>query len=317
MKTALYMLCLLFVFLPSNAQELEDYVQQLPGTQLEISMAAIPGGSFTMGSPETEIGRNQDEGPTREMELHPFWMSKHEVTWDLYKLYLQRSVDGQALERAKEVDLDVDAVSSATVPYVDMSLGMGTAAGLPVGNVTFKAAQHFCKWLSALTGHFYRLPTEAEWEYAARAGSEEAYFFGKDPKELEAYAWYGPNSGNSYQVVGQKLPNPFGLYDIYGNVSEWCMDQYGPEGYPGEPNAFEAVTKEYPVVVRGGSFQDGPEALRSASRQGSHPNWKVRDPQFPRSQWWFTDAPFVGFRIVRPLHTPSPEEYSMYWGDGN
>src|SRR5690606_20591536 len=279
MKTIFSILTLLLLPFVPNAQQLEEYVQDLPGTELEIPMAAIPGGSFTMGSPKTEVGRNGDEGPTRKMELEAFWMAKHEVTWDLYKLFLQRSLDGQGLEKAKDVDLDVDAVSSATVPYVDMSLGMGTGEGLPVGNVTFKAAQHFCKWLSALTGHFYRLPTEAEWEYAARAGSDEAYFFGNDPKELEAYAWYAPNSGNSYQVVGQKQPNPYGLYDIYGNVSELCMDQYGPEGYPDEVKAFEAVTKEYPVVVRGGSFKDGPEALRSASRQGSHPNWKVRDPQ--------------------------------------
>ena len=314
MKTIFSILTLLLLPFVPNAQQLEEYVQDLPGTELEIPMAAIPGGSFTMGSPKTESGRNQDEGPMRKMELEGFWMSKYEVTWDLYKLFLQRSLDGQAHEKGKEVDLDVDAVSSATVPYVDMSLGMGTGEGLPVGNVTFKAAQQFCKWLSALTGHFYRLPTEAEWEDAARAGSEDADFFGNDPKELEAYAWYASNSGNSYQIVGQKLPNPHGLHDIYGNVSEWCMDQYGPEGYPTEGKAFEAVTKEYPIVVRGGSFKDGPEALRSASRLGSHPNWKVRDPQFPRSQWWFTDAGFVGFRVVRPLQAPSPEAYSLYWG---
>src|SRR5690606_15592045 len=136
-----------------------------------IPMAAIPKGSFTMGSPKTEGGRGQGEGPERRMEVEGFWMSEHEITWDLYKLFLQRSIDGLEHNRAGEVDLEVDALSSATIPYVDMSLGMGTSEGLPVVNVTFKAAQHFCQWLSALTGHFCRLPTEAEWEYAARAGS--------------------------------------------------------------------------------------------------------------------------------------------------
>jgi len=249
-------------------------------------------------------------------------MSAHEISWELYQLFLRRTIDGEELPESrkdgpsgtKKVDLQVDAIASATIPYVDMSLGMGSGEGLPVGNVTFKAAQQFCKWLSAKTGNFYRLPTEAEWEYAARAGSSATYFFGDDPKDLEQYAWYSGNSGNSYQKVGQKLPNPFGLYDILGNVAEWTMDQYDKQGYPKKPMAFVPVAKEYPISVRGGSFQDTPEALRSANRLGSDPIWKVRDPQFPRSRWWFTDAAFVGFRVVRPLKAPSPDQYAIYWG---
>ena len=315
---------LIFLMVPMSikAQDPQPYTQQLPGTELVIPMAAIPGGSFTMGSPKGETGRKGDEGPQRELEMAPFWMSAHEISWDLYQLFLRRAIDNEELPEsqkegpsgAMEVVLQVDAISSATIPYVDMSLGMGNGEGLPVGNVTFKAAQQFCKWLSAKTGHFYRLPTEAEWEYAARAGSNTAYFFGDDPKELERYAWYAGNSGNTYHKVGEKLPNTFGLYDILGNVAEWTMDQYDKEGYPEDHRAFVPVTKEYPISVRGGSFRDAPEALRSADRLGSDPVWKVRDPQFPRSRWWFTDAAFVGFRIVRPLKAPSPEEYAIYWG---
>src|SRR5690606_4615411 len=214
-----------------------------PGTELSIPMVAIPAGSFTMGSPEGEQGRQGDEGPQRPMEVDPFWMSAHEISWDLYQLFLRRSIDKEEFPETRKVgpsgtqgvDLWLDAFSSTNIPNVYMSLGMGSVEGLLVGNCTFNAAQQFCKWLSAKTGHFYRLPTEAEWEYAARAGYRTAYFFGDDPKDLEQYAWYAGNSGDSYQKVGQKLPNPFGLYDILGNVAEWTMDQYDPEGYPQEP----------------------------------------------------------------------------------
>lgn len=313
---------LLLLPLVLEAQQHGPYVQTLPGTQLTIPMAAVPGGRYTMGSPQGEVGRDGDEDPQREMEIAPFWMSAHEVGWDLYGLFLQRSIDGAVLAETeeegplggREVVLSVDAISSATVPYVDMSLGMGKGEGLPVGNVTFKAAQQFCKWLSAKTGHFYRLPTEAEWEYAARGGSGKAYFFGDDPQDLDRYAWYAGNSDARYHKVGQKLPNPYGLYDILGNVAEWTMDQYDADGYPRDPRPFVPVTREYPISVRGGSFRDAPEDLRAANRMGSDPQWKVRDPQFPRSRWWFTDAAFVGFRIVRPLEAPSPDTYPMYWG---
>jgi len=307
-------LALLLLPLTHRTQGPEPYIQELPGTPLVIPMALIPEGTFTMGSPGGEVGRKKDEGPQRQMAMAPFWMSKHEITWDLYKLFLQRSIDHAELPGEKEVRLQVDAIASATVPYVDMSLGMGSGEGLPVGNVTFKAAQQFCKWLSAKTGHFYRLPTEAEWEYAARGGSQDPYFFGGDPRELENYAWYGGNSGDTYHKVGEKLPNPFGLYDILGNVAEWTMDQYDAEGYPKGNTDFVPVAREYPISVRGGSFKDSPQGLRSANRMGSDPVWKVRDPQFPRSKWWFTDAGFVGFRIVRPVEVPTPDQYEIYWG---
>jgi len=304
------------------AQHHDPYVQHLDGSTLEISMAAIPAGTFTMGSPPGEAGAGSDEGPQRTLEVDDFWMSETEITWELYQLYLNRSrpsagVAYDSLETdarsGETVRIGIDAVSGATMPYVDMSLGMGTGPGLPVGNVTRKAAARFCQWLSAKTGHFYRLPTEAEWEYAARAGTATPYFFGPEPDSLDAYAWYAGNSGGRYQQVGQKKPNPWGLYDILGNVAEWTLDGYDPAGYNPEAGAYVPAVKEYPGVLRGGSYKAPAEALRSAARLVSGPAWKERDPQFPRSQWWFTDAPFAGFRIVRPLHPPDPEEYEKYW----
>ncbi len=304
------------------AQHHDPYVQHLDGSTLEISMAAIPAGTFTMGSPPGEAGAGSDEGPQRTLEVDDFWMSETEITWELYQLYLNRSRPSagaayDSLETdarsGETVRIGIDAVSGATMPYVDMSLGMGSGPGLPVGNVTRKAAARFCQWLSAKTGHFYRLPTEAEWEYAARAGTATPYFFGPEPDSLDAYAWYAGNSGGRYQQVGQKKPNPWGLYDILGNVAEWTLDGYDPAGYNPEAGAYVPAVKEYPGVLRGGSYKAPAEALRSASRLASGPSWKERDPQFPRSQWWFTDAPFAGFRIVRPLHPPDPEEYEKYW----
>ena len=118
-----------------------------------------------------------------------------------------------------------------------MSFGMGKD-GFPAIAMTQHGANKFCQWLSAKTGHFYRLPTEAEWEYAARAGTTTTYFWGNDGSKLGQYAWYADNSDFKYQKVGKKKPNPWGLYDIYGNVTEWVLDQY-KEKKPGDPTIAE------------------------------------------------------------------------------
>lgn len=326
MKNKLRFLCLLFLFSYtlnySQAKKLDDYTQKIAGTELKIELVGIPGGEFLMGSPETEKNRLEDEGPVHSVKLDPFWMSKHEITWELYQLFLQRPIDDvENPNKAQEVTIKVDAVSGATIPYVDMSLGMGKGEGLPVGNITPLAASKFCKWLSAKTGHFYRLPTEAEWEYAARAGTQTAYHFGNDPSKLGEYAWYYENSEKHYHKVGLKKPNPWGLYDMYGNVAEWTLDQYLPDAYKDREgtttNPYEIATEEYPRSVRGGSYYDDAQYLRSASRFGSKERWRMRDPQFPKSIWWNTDAPFVGFRIVRDPTPPPKEDYEKYWGRNN
>lgn len=302
------------------AQEHQSYVQTVPGTTLEINMVPIPAGTYRMGSSAEDNVAKADEGPIRTLKVDAFWMAEAEITWELYKLYLNRT--GQSVPDADEnqpqvlgktVMLNPDAISGATIPYVDMSLGMGTGPGLPVGNVTRKAAARFCKWLSAKTGHFYRLPTEAEWEYAARAGNSSSYFFGTDSENLEDYAWYEGNSQGTYHPIKQKAPNPWGVYDILGNVAEWTMDGYSPEGYVLDTHSYSLPTKEYPGVLRGGNFKSSPEELRVSARLASRPVWKQRDPQFPRSKWWFTDAPFAGFRIVRPVQPPDPSEFELYW----
>ena len=293
----------------------EAYMLELPGTTQALEMVFVEGGNFQIGSPSSEKGHQRDESPQSNIEVASFWMASPETTWNLYQHFVDRDIDGRSLQKKDQalVDLDIDAVSGATTPYVDMSFGMGTD-DYPAIGMTQKAAVQFCKWLSALTGNFYRLPTEAEWEYACRAGSQTAYSHGDDASDLELYAWFEKNSNGKYHKVGQKKPNAWGLYDMHGNIAEWTLDQYEIEAYKKLAKVkWNKPLKTYPKAVRGGSWIDSAEKLRSAARRGSDPQWKMRDPQIPKSEWWHTDAPFVGFRIVRPYQTPSKKEQELYW----
>ena len=190
--------------------------------------------------------------------------------------------------------------------------------GYPAISMTQHAAQKFTQWLSAKTGRFYRLPTEAEWEYACRAGTTTAFSFGNDPADIGEYAWYWENSDYKYGKVGEKKPNPWGLYDMHGNVMEWTLDAYTEKGY--EPGATEnpwvRAKTLYPRTARGGSWNDDLEKLRCAARVGSDPEWKMQDPQLPKSIWYLTDAQGLGLRLVRPVKTPSADEMFEYWNSG-
>lgn len=297
-----------------------SYVEPIEHTEVEIEMVPIPGGTFLMGSPPTEADRQPDEGPQHEVQIAPFWMSKHEITWDQYDVW-NELLDSRRRELiglpSTERDLEIDGMTRPTEPYTDMSFGMGKGQH-PAICMTQHAARMYCEWLSAKTGHYYRLPTEAEWEYACRAGTTTAYSFGDDASMLDDYAWYIDNSDDQYHEVGQKMPNPWGLYDMHGNVAEWVLDQYVPTVYAsraGSQVANPLVIPEtlYPRVVRGGGWDDDPDMLRSAAREGSSEEWKDQDPQIPRSIWYHTDALGVGFRVVRPLNEPSPEEKAAKW----
>lgn len=316
-------------------------IPMVPGEKLE--MVFIPGGSFMMGSPENEEGRGKDESPQRRVDVSPFWMSSIEIPWEIYQRFMDngrpRRKDGTPLETSPTDDVS-DFVSQPTAPYAAMNLGMGNGyeKGFPAIAMSHYAAAKFCEWLSAQTGEYYRLPTEAEWEYACRAGSEEAYCFGKDSGQLEDYAWFYDNAQDQYQRTKSKKPNAFGLYDMHGNVAEWVLDTYAPytpgaAGAPGvssapSPGGEESSPGAYakdpyvvqledarrvPHIVRGGSWDDDPPALRSAARRPSTPNWNAKDPQNPKSLWYLTDGGHVGFRIVRPVALPSPETMHIFW----
>ena len=315
-------LVFLFSFSFSFSQnDFNSYNQLILDKNYNLEMVPIQAGEFLMGSPLSEKNRLADEGPERSVKVDSFWMAKYETTWDLFNLFVYRSLDvaQPMFNENNEVNIDVDGISGATTPYVEMSFGMGID-GYPAISMTQLAAKKFCQWLSAMTGNFYRLPTEAEWEYACRAESTTAYYFGNNEKDLDEYAWFKNNSNNKYQKVGQKLPNKWGLYDMHGNVSEWTLDAYDSSFYNEskaqlDNNPYNKPVKLYPRVVRGGSWKSSDYRLRSASRQGSSKQWKKQDPQIPRSKWWHTDAQFIGFRIIRPYKTPSPQEQQEYWNN--
>lgn len=298
--------------------DMRRYQERITDTELTFEMVPIPGGRFLMGSPPGEKNRQDDEGPQHEVRIAPFWMGKCEVTWDEYEVFMfTLDVNRRALEGREPTSLDklADAVAKPTKPYTDMTFGMGRD-GYPAICMTQHAAISYCEWLSAKTGRYYRLPTEAEWEYACRAGTVTAYNFGDDESDLDEYAWYYDNSEDKSHPVGQKKPNPWGLFDMHGNVAEWCLDQYLADGYQrfaGKPASNPLVwpTKVEPCVVRGGSWDDDPDRLRSAARVGSTNDWKQQDPQIPQSIWYYTDALFVGFRVVRPLAEPDEDFKKM------
>ncbi|MEY3175660.1 MAG: Serine/threonine-protein kinase pkn1 [Planctomycetota bacterium] len=303
----------------NTAAEMKPYAEPLEHTSFKIEMVPIPGGTFRMGSPEGEAERRDDEGPQHEVRISPFWMSRHEITWNQYEVWGERvdSLRRAAYNKpATPRDKIADSVTRPTPPYTDMSFGMGRENN-PAICMTQHAARMYCTWLSAKTGRYYRLPTEAEWEYACRAGTTTAYFFGDDPEQLGEYAWYEANSDGHYQPVGRKKPNPWGLFDMHGNVAEWVLDQYAPDTYAQRKEAvadpLAIPLMEYPRVVRGGGWDDPAAMLRSAVREGSSLEWKQQDPQIPQSIWYFTDALGVGFRVVRPLVEPEEAEKAGKW----
>jgi formylglycine-generating enzyme required for sulfatase activity len=309
----------------TSADGMKPFTQKIDGTGVTFDMVPIPGGTYIRGSSEDEADRGDDEGPQHPVRVDPFWMGTHEVTWDEYDIWSfnldvqRRKVTG---EESTDRDKIADVMTRPTKPYTDMSFGMGRD-GYPAICMTQWAAKKYCEWLSAKTGVYYRLPTEAEWEYACRAGTTTAYSFGDDPEDLDDYAWYFDNSDDAYQLVGQKKPNPWGLYDIHGNVAEWVLDDYQPDTYAelstDEPNVNPYVppTAPYSQIVRGGSWDDDADKLRSAARRGSDPSWKAQDPQIPQSIWYHTDAQHVGFRLVRPLVEPSEEQKAKYIAAGS
>lgn len=298
----------------AQSADFAAYDLTIPSSTVSFKMVPITGGSFKMGSEDSEKGRRADEGPVRSISVAPFWMGEHEVTYDEFLLFFN--------DENTSRNSDVDAVTRPTPQYIDLSWGMGKQGGFPVNSMSQHTAMMYCRWLYKKTGQFYRLPTEAEWEYACRAGSSDAYYFGNDVKQLKDYAWFAENSKNKYQKVKQKKPNAWGLYDMIGNVAEWTLDQYDEKFYEslaeGAADPVNMPVSRYPRSVRGGGYLDKAEGLRSAARSKSEASWNKRDPQIPKSKWWLTDAMSVGFRVVRPQQQPSAEEieafYSKYLG---
>ena len=306
----------------------KPYVGKIPGSDVTYSMAPIPAGKFKMGSPDTEKNRQKDEGPQIDVEVDAFWMGATAVTQAEYNLYLD--VYGILAKDSANIPKDkmADAVTYPT-PMYTLDAGpiierMGQGGKNPAVIMSQYAARQYTKWLSKKTGHFYRLPTEAEWEYACRAGTTTAYSFGDDAKQINDFAWHLDNAtkdgDGSYHEVGSKKPNAWGLYDMHGNVANFCIDAYSKDWYKQyEGKTVKAMDiinwpkKQYGRVIRGGSWNTAPEDCRSAARMPTTEKMNVKDPQFPQSPHWLSDGFWLGFRIVRPAKEPTDAEKQKFW----
>ncbi len=312
--------------IPTDAGWMIPYATTIPCTDVSFRMIPIPGGEYRMGSAESEPGRKADEGPQRKIAVEPFWMGECEVTWAEYKLFMQlyRSLKEFESRRIRTLtDANrVDAVTAPTPLYEpDFTFEFGDDPKQPAVSMTQYSARQYTKWLTLISGQQFRLPTEAEWEYACRGRTITAFSFGDDDDRLGEHGWFADNSnGEGSKVVRQKQPNPFGLYDMHGNVAEWVIDGYAP--YASSDEASIAATdwvrtdKPDPRVVRGGSWEFSAAECRSAARLGSNDKkWKEYDPNLPRSPWWYTTDPArgVGFRLLRPLKPMSREQIEDFW----
>jgi formylglycine-generating enzyme required for sulfatase activity len=310
----------------------KPFTEKIPGTDASFEMVPIPGGTFTMGSPENEKKRKPDEGPQFQVKVEPFFMGAREVTWGEYGEFLrnyQKLANQKGTPAAIPADKMADAVTYPT-PMYELEAGpilkrMGRTAKHPAVIMSVYAARQYTKWLSKKTGRFYRLPSEAEWEFAARAGTKTAYFFGDDPKKLGDYAWYFDNSALSdgdagYHPVGEKKPNPWGLYDIYGNVAEYVIDQYDENWYKqfagktvAAHDTINWAKTQYPRIARGGGYESDPEACRSAARSKITVAQNDKDPQLPKSPHWMSNGFWLGFRVVSPVKEPDEAEKHKWW----
>jgi formylglycine-generating enzyme required for sulfatase activity len=237
---------------------LKTYVESMPGpgSLVKINMVAIPAGTITLGG--------------KIITVKPFWIADTETSWEQFDVFL---ASGEPSPAYDQTQFKPDAIARPSKSYILPDLGWGHH-GFPAINISILNATMFCRWLSAKTGHKYRLPTEAEWEYAARAGSKT------DPTKAEAAkgAWYGDTRTHP---VGKKQPNGWKLYDMLGNVGEWAID---PAGKP---------------VLCGPTFKDPLDKVKFSTKAYQVPAWQQTDPQLPKSRWWLSDGNFCGFRIVR------------------
>lgn len=305
---------------PAQVTGHENFTETIPGTTIAFQMKAIPGGTFKIGSPENEDLRNADEGPQKEVSISPFFMAEVEVTWNEYlAFYSATAAEGRSTDtEGARTESDVDAISGPTPPYgqPDQNWGLGNR---PAITMSYHSAETFCKWLSQVTGKNYRLPTEAEWEYAARGGTETPYFFPGNPKdfgekgfigklfgkgstEINQYVIYSDNGRAKTEEPDAVQANPFGLKNMLGNAAEYCSDWYAKDAYEQLPNGAKdprGPESGEERVIRGGHFRSPVGEVRSAARDFTKSvDWLKTDPQMPKSIWWLSDCNFISFRVV-------------------
>jgi formylglycine-generating enzyme required for sulfatase activity/nitrate/TMAO reductase-like tetraheme cytochrome c subunit len=306
---------------PTSVTSFESFTEQIPFTSVSFNMIAVNGGEFQMGSPESEPLRDADEGPLRTVKVSPFFMGEVEVTWDEYWTFYSQTMSEGRLDPETVYETNAsntDAISGPTPPFGNPGQGWGSG-DRPAITMSHYAALTYCQWLSKQTGKTYRLPTEAEWEYACRAGTTTPYFFEGDPKRfsseglrnrifgadtarISSFTVYATNSGGKTHEPSVTIANPFGLKNMAGNVLEYCSDWYSADAYAqtesrvSDPTGPESGTEH---VIRGGSYLSGAADLRSAARASTQSDaWLKTDCQQPKSIWWYSDMKGIGFRVV-------------------
>lgn len=307
-----------------------SYEEGIPGTDVTFEMVPVPGGFFKMGSPDDEADREANEGPQFEVTVQPFWIAAHELTWAEYKQYMAACDLFNAMAAAQirpvTAENEADAVTAPSNLYdPTTTFTNGEDPRQPAVTMTQFAARQYTGWLSGLTGRFYRLPTEAEWEFACRAGGSDPWSCGADAEALASVAWFADNADDTTHPVGELEPNAFGLYDMHGNAAEWVIDQLAEDGYSRQASAPQPLVAADAIawptelegrVIRGGAYYDDADRCRCAARRGSEDEaWKEIDPNLPKSPWWYTEEPAlgIGMRLVRPFTEPTREEQQRWW----
>lgn len=235
------------------AQAPEKTEIKIPNSLAKFNLIKLPDGTYEKDGQKTVIKN--------------LWISETEITWDVYSIYafkLDLTQEQQAV--------GFEAKSRPSKPYGAPDRGYGFK-GYPAVGMHWNAAEFFCKWISEKTGKKFRLPTEAEWEYAAKAG-------GGMPANVDTVSWNWDTAEDKTMPVGKKTPNAWGLYDVLGNASEWCL---APDG-----------TR----VVRGGSFKEKKNEINFTFRAPLSPKWQEADAHTPKSVWWLSDGPQVGIRLI-------------------
>jgi formylglycine-generating enzyme required for sulfatase activity len=254
-----------------NGNGLEFFRMTIPGSTLTFEMIRVPAGKLTTAT-------GAADGKERAVEVKSFWIGKTEVTFDEYSYWFYK-LDMPKADR----DKGVDAQSRPSPPYGDPQRGFGSR-NYPAISPTYNAAVFYCKWLSAKTGRKFRLPTEEEWEYAARAGGPATP---PSSDELRKIAWFRSNSEengvNKAHECATLAANAWGLHDMLGNAAEWCSTlDAGIHG----------------GALRGGHYDAKLADVNYGARLTHKPSWQTDDTQDPKSKWWLSNAPFAGFRLV-------------------